>query len=180
MVPKWKLLFDGNTLIIHNDGGKDLGYDPNTGIQILEIAGFAFKDINRNGVLDPFEDWRLPTRERVIDFAQRYQIVQTRDVLFYGKGILKLPPYLLQEFMENKRVQESLKLEDPMFLQENYLIILLLMMFDDVADATMCDYILELFIEGTRTGLLNNVFYTIRKAVENYLHGSRKQLQLRL
>lgn len=32
---------------------------------ILEIDGYQFKDLNQNGVLDPYEDWRLPVETRV-------------------------------------------------------------------------------------------------------------------
>lgn len=32
---------------------------------ILEIDGLKFRDLNANGVLDPYEDWRLPIDERV-------------------------------------------------------------------------------------------------------------------
>ncbi|MCS7216467.1 MAG: glycoside hydrolase family 3 C-terminal domain-containing protein [Candidatus Bipolaricaulota bacterium] len=34
-------------------------------VPILEIGGFKFKDLNKNGVLDPYEDWRLSVDERV-------------------------------------------------------------------------------------------------------------------
>lgn len=32
---------------------------------ILEIDGLLFRDLNANGELDPYEDWRLPIDERV-------------------------------------------------------------------------------------------------------------------
>ena len=41
-----------------NEGGKTLGYDPNSGVTLLEDDGFAFKDLNKNGELDVYEDWR--------------------------------------------------------------------------------------------------------------------------
>jgi len=34
-------------------------------VKILEIDGLNFKDLNKNGQLDPYEDWRLPVDERV-------------------------------------------------------------------------------------------------------------------
>lgn len=29
---------------------------------IIEVDGYQFKDLNDNGALDPYEDWRLPPR----------------------------------------------------------------------------------------------------------------------
>lgn len=55
---KWKLTFENGVYKIENEGGRDFVYLPNSGIQILEIDGYAFLDINENGVLDDFEDWR--------------------------------------------------------------------------------------------------------------------------
>ena len=31
---------------------------------IIEVDGYSFKDLNDNGVLDPYEDWRLSAEER--------------------------------------------------------------------------------------------------------------------
>ena len=45
----WILKHKGKGECIENNGGKTLSYDANQGIQILEIDGYAFKDINGNG-----------------------------------------------------------------------------------------------------------------------------------
>ncbi|WP_198411322.1 glycoside hydrolase family 3 protein [Marinimicrobium alkaliphilum] len=37
------------------------------GAELLTVDGYQFKDLNNNGRLDPYEDWRLPTAERVED-----------------------------------------------------------------------------------------------------------------
>lgn len=34
-------------------------------VELLTIDIYQFKDLNKNGVLDPYEDWRLPNDERV-------------------------------------------------------------------------------------------------------------------
>ncbi len=54
-----------------NDGGATLGYSPDSGVTLLEDDGFAFKDLNKNGALDPYEDWRLSDDERAVDLAAR-------------------------------------------------------------------------------------------------------------
>jgi beta-glucosidase len=38
---------------------------------VVEVDGLAFRDLNANGVLDPYEDWRLSPAERAADLVQR-------------------------------------------------------------------------------------------------------------
>ena len=52
--------------IITQKKGVTLGYSPTSGISILECDGYAFKDLNKNGELDIYEDWRKPMRERAV------------------------------------------------------------------------------------------------------------------
>jgi hypothetical protein len=37
------------TLVL-NKGGQTLGYAPGTGVTLIEKSGYAFKDLNKNGV----------------------------------------------------------------------------------------------------------------------------------
>ena len=79
--PKWHSQeADGYTLIIQK-GGPALGY---TSAPILENKGYAFKDLNRSGVLDPYEDWRLPATERAKDLAGRMSIEQIAGLMLYS------------------------------------------------------------------------------------------------
>ena len=56
---------------IKNRGGKTLGYDPQSGVEILMIDNLAFKDLNKNNELDGYEDWRLPVEDRAEDLARK-------------------------------------------------------------------------------------------------------------
>jgi beta-glucosidase len=38
---------------------------------LLRIKNLTFKDLNRNGSLDPYEDWRLPVEKRAADLLSR-------------------------------------------------------------------------------------------------------------
>ena len=38
---------------------------------VLEVQGLRFRDLNGNGVLDPYEDWRLSPAERAADLVSR-------------------------------------------------------------------------------------------------------------
>ena len=60
--------------LIRQSDGPTLGYSPTSGVNILNIDGYAFKDLNRNGDLDIYEDWRKPARERAADLASQLSI----------------------------------------------------------------------------------------------------------
>ena len=62
---KWtEALMPDGWIKVTQDGGSTLGYSPDSGVTILTVDGFAFKDLNQNGVLDPYEDWRLDADTR--------------------------------------------------------------------------------------------------------------------
>ncbi len=46
-----------------------LGYTADT--EILDVDGLKFKDLNKNGSLDVYEDWRKPVEERVSDLLSQ-------------------------------------------------------------------------------------------------------------
>ena len=52
------------------DGGETLTYSPESGVTLLEDDGYAFKDLNQNGQLDTYEDWRLDTETRAEALAE--------------------------------------------------------------------------------------------------------------
>ncbi|MDU5144205.1 MAG: glycoside hydrolase family 3 N-terminal domain-containing protein [Paenibacillus dendritiformis] len=70
---------------VHNQQGPTLGYSKTSGVSILEQDGFFFKDLNRNGSLDKYEDWRLPPEERAKDLASRMSIEQIAGLMLYSR-----------------------------------------------------------------------------------------------
>ena len=42
-----------------------------TSVEILTVDGYQFKDLNKNGTLDKYEDWRLSAEERTIDLLSQ-------------------------------------------------------------------------------------------------------------
>lgn len=44
---------------VSNEEGTTLGYSKSSGLKLIQVDGYAFKDLNRNNLLDKFEDWRL-------------------------------------------------------------------------------------------------------------------------
>ena len=64
-----------------NEGGATLGYMPDSGVSLLEVDGYAFKDSNRNGTLDAYEDWRLDTDTRAADLAAQIPVDQIAGLM---------------------------------------------------------------------------------------------------
>ena len=66
---KWSEQQVDSFMLVTQKGGPTLGYSPQSGVKLLTVDGFAFKDLNRNDSLDAYEDWRLPAQERAADLA---------------------------------------------------------------------------------------------------------------
>ncbi|MDO4454790.1 MAG: glycoside hydrolase family 3 N-terminal domain-containing protein [Eubacteriales bacterium] len=69
---------DGFIRVINPNGGATLSYSPDSGIELLEVGEngytYGFKDLNRNGVLNKYEDWRLTPQERAQDLTEQLPI----------------------------------------------------------------------------------------------------------
>jgi beta-glucosidase len=84
MKPKWTESGSGDIRIIINPEGQTLGYSATSGIKILTVRGSAFKDLNRNGKLNKYEDWRLTADERARDLASQMTIQQIAGLMLYS------------------------------------------------------------------------------------------------
>ncbi|MFT3950199.1 MAG: glycoside hydrolase family 3 N-terminal domain-containing protein [Agriterribacter sp.] len=69
---------------VKNKTGPTLGYSPASGVKILVINGLSFKDLNKNGKLDKYEDWRLPVDERARDLAGKLSVEQIAGLMLYS------------------------------------------------------------------------------------------------
>ncbi|QIA06568.1 glycoside hydrolase family 3 protein [Draconibacterium halophilum] len=70
--------------LVYNEGGLTLGYSPSSGVSIIENKGFAFKDLNKNGELDKYEDWRLTFDERAQNLASQMSVEQIAGLMLYS------------------------------------------------------------------------------------------------
>ncbi|MRW91423.1 glycoside hydrolase family 3 protein [Duganella sp. FT80W] len=48
---------------------------------VLRVDGLAFRDANGNGQLEPYEDWRLPTTQRVADLVARMTLQEKAGLM---------------------------------------------------------------------------------------------------
>lgn len=72
---------------------------------ILEIDGLKFKDLNKNGTLDPYEDWRLPIDVRVEDLLSKMTLEEKVGQMFHpniASGLLIRNPLPVQAVVEKK------------------------------------------------------------------------------
>ncbi|TCL71540.1 beta-glucosidase [Hydrogenispora ethanolica] len=86
-----KEIHDGKTtyiLVTNPNHGKTLGYSKTSGVKLLEkVAGrytYAFKDLNRNGKLDQWEDWRLDDTTRAKDLASQLSIPEIAGLMLFS------------------------------------------------------------------------------------------------
>lgn len=82
---KWSETPKGSFHLIENKGGQTLGYSPKSGVKILTVDGLAFKDLNKNGKLDSYEDWRKPVAERAKDLASKMTVDQIAGLMLYSR-----------------------------------------------------------------------------------------------
>ena len=81
---KWTETEKENFSIVTNKGGQTLGYSPASGVKLIFDKGFAFKDLDKNGELDKYEDWRLTVDERAKDLASKMSVEQISGLMLYS------------------------------------------------------------------------------------------------
>lgn len=70
--------------LVYQTNGPTLGY---TSATILEVDGYAFKDLNGNGTLDVYEDWRKPVKQRAQDLASQLPIERICGLMLYSSAV---------------------------------------------------------------------------------------------
>lgn len=82
---------DGTTafIVVDNPGeAPDLSYGADSGVALLEeeVDGstVAFKDMNANGTLDTWEDWRVDSADRAADLASQMTIEQIAGLMLFS------------------------------------------------------------------------------------------------
>jgi beta-glucosidase len=50
-------------------------------VKLLRVEGALFKDLDKNGVLDPYEDWRLPASDRANDLVGRMTLEEKAGLM---------------------------------------------------------------------------------------------------
>lgn len=69
---------------VTNEGGKTLGYSKDSGVSIIQVDGYAFKDLDRDGLLDVYEDWRQDPETRAHDLANKLSEEEMTPLFTHG------------------------------------------------------------------------------------------------
>lgn len=88
--PKWKETEKDGLKKVTNKDGQTLVYSSSSGVKILTVNGYGFKDLNKNDSLDLYEDWRLSANTRAVDLASKMSIEQIAGLMLYS-GHQRIP-----------------------------------------------------------------------------------------
>ena len=72
---------------VTNKEGATLGYSKNSGLKLIQSDGYAFKDLNRNNLLDQFEDWRVDYETRAAGIVKEIPTDQMMGMKMNPFGI---------------------------------------------------------------------------------------------
>lgn len=75
----------GGVTLFENSNGLVLGYREDTGVTLIkdEESGYYFKDMNKDGELDVYEDWRKSSTERAEDLASLMDLDQMLGLMLH-------------------------------------------------------------------------------------------------
>ncbi len=149
---------------VANSKGPTLGYNPASGVKLLSIDGLSFKDLNKNGKLDQYEDWRLSVTARAKDLAAKMTIEQIAGLMLYsGHQAVPANPrglgaatYGGKPFSESGAKPEDLTDQQKKFLQEDNLRHVLVTRLQSPAIAATWNNKVQAFVEGLGLGIPAN------------------------
>lgn len=165
-----EISYDGFTLVHQN--GPTLGYSSTSGVTLLKQEGLAFKDLNRNGQLDPYEDWRLDIEQRVADLADQLSLEEIAGLMLYSSHqSIPANDHWGSATYDGKSYEESgaqpwdLSDAQKKFLGEDYLRHVLITTVESPAIAARWNNVAQAFVEGIGHGIPNNNSSDPRNAV---------------
>lgn len=149
---------------VGNDGGPTLGYSTLSGVRIIEKDGLSFKNSSKDGVLKPYEDWRLSAEERAKDLASRMSIEEIAGLMLYSRhqaipavsGGWFPGTYGGKSYEESGAKPWDLTDEQIAFLTEDHLRHVLITTVESPETAANWNNKLQVIAEGTSLGIPAN------------------------
>lgn len=160
--PRWNEIQTQNGYnLITQKKGQTLAYSPASGVGILTVDGYAFKDLNRNGLLEPYEDWRLPAEIRAEDLASRLPVEEIAGMMLYsshqsvpsGGGMFGGATYGGKPFAESGAKASDLSDAQKKFLTEDNLRAVLVTTVESPAVAAQWNNNMQALVEGMGHGV---------------------------
>ena len=178
-------------MLVTQKGGPSLGYSPQSGVKILTVDGYAFKDLNRNDSLDAYEDWRLSPQERAADLASQLSIEEIAGLMLYSshQAVPMIPTmgFGVSTYNDGKAYEESgakasdLSDDQKKFLKDDHLRAVLVTRVETPAIAAEWNNNMQAFVEGLDHGIPANTSSDPRheaKATTEYNAGAGGQISL--
>lgn len=161
---KWTETRNGTIRIVTSKEGRTLGYDSASGVKILTVKGLAFKDLNKNGSLDKYEDWRLSAEDRAKDLASRMSVEQIAGLMLYsahqaipaGSTRFGASTYNGKPFKESGSKPYDLSDQQKKFLTDDNLRHILVTTFDSPETAAIWNNNVQALCEGLGLGIPAN------------------------
>ena len=164
---KWTEQQVDSFILVTQEGGPSLGYSPQSGVKLLTVDGYAFKDLNRNDSLDAYEDWRLPAQERAANLASQLSTEEIAGLMLYSSHQAVPSPDLSDE---QKR-----------FLNDDHLRAVLITSVESPKVASQWNNNMQAFVEGLDHGIPANTSSDPRheaKATTEYNAGAGGHISL--
>tara|TARA_R110000744_G_scaffold31855_1_gene74793 strand:- start:350 stop:2644 length:2295 start_codon:yes stop_codon:yes gene_type:complete len=163
------------TKVINSDGAT-LGYSPESGIKIISQDRYAFKDLNKNGTLDSYEDWRLPVAERAKDLASQMSLEDISGLMLYSSH-QSIPgssrgfgasQYGGKPFPESGALASDLSDDQKKFLTDDHLRHVLITSVESPVIAAQWNNNAQAFAEGLYLGIPVNTSSDPRHGSDSY------------
>ena len=178
---RWdEILTDNGYNLVIQKKGQTLGYTSVSGVTIITKDGYAFKDMNRNGSLEPYEDWRLPAEERASDLASRLSVEEIAGLMLYSSH-QSVPAeswsglYEGRPFSESSAESSDLTDNQKKFLVEDNLRAVLVTSVESPSAAAVWNNNMQMLAEGIGNGVPVNISSDPRhetSATAEYNYGS--------
>ncbi len=141
--------------------GQTIAYSPESGVNILTVDGYAFKDLNRNGSLDSYEDWRLSAEDRAADLASQLSIEEIAGMMLYSShqsvpsrnGMFGGATYNGKPYAESGAAASDLTDAQKKFLAEDNLRAVLVTTVESPSVAARWNNNIQAFVEGIGHGV---------------------------
>ena len=139
---KWTERQVEDFMIVSQEDGPTLGYSPKSGVKLLTVDGFAFKDLNRNDSLDVYEDWRLSAQERAADLASKLSLEEIAGLMLYSS--------------HQPVPDKNLTADQKKFLKDDHLRAVLITQVASPVIAAQWNNQMQAFVEGLDHGIPAN------------------------
>lgn len=176
MAKKWSMTEKDGYCLINNENGATLGISAANKDAIVEVDGYAFKDLSRSGKLEPYMDWRLPVEERVAQLAKKLTIEEIAGLMLYSQHqMLSMNMGLFADLAKAMSAEDGDKTSDIAgfyagppdtrknawelteaqkdFLRDDFVRHILIAMVDDASTAAKWNNNAQAFVEGIGHGV---------------------------